>query len=146
MSEINETSSLADSILMNSRPAAPFELSRRLGLDKTITVTNSSGKYAWILFTPSPITYVKSAGIDKIGHVSRDLLGGEIKCQQFGMKHGDHKEVDLDNSHIHYTVFFECDGKWKCPYKDRKINAKIYDINLTPKNVEDALDTDFIPR
>lgn len=36
--------------------------------------------------------------------------------------------------------------KWKCPYKDRKINAKIYNINLLPKNVDESIDTDFIPK
>ena len=64
----------------------------------------------------------------------------------FGIKNNSQKDYELDNSQIYYTVFFNCDGKWKCPYKDRKINAKIYNINLLPKNVDESIDTDFIPK
>jgi hypothetical protein len=71
--------------------------------------------------------------MEKFGNVSFSHIGGEIKCQQFGIKNNNKKEYELDSSKIYYTVFFNCDGKWKCPYKDRKINANIYDINLLPK-------------
>jgi hypothetical protein len=129
-----------------SKSLADFDFSRRLGFDKKIIVNNISGKDAWVVLSPSPITAISSMGTEKLGNLSFSKIGGEIKCQQFGIKNNNKKEYQLDNSQIYYTVFFNCDGKWKCPYKDRKINAKIYDINLLPKNVDESIDTDFVPK
>jgi hypothetical protein len=129
-----------------SRPEAQFNILRRMGFDKTININNNSGKDAWVVLSPSPIINISSLGIDKIGNLSTTSIGGEIKCQQFGIKNNSKKEYDLDNTKLYYTVFFNCDGKWKCPYKDRKIDAKIYDINLLPKNVDESIDVDFVPK
>jgi hypothetical protein len=128
-----------------SKTLADFDLSRRLGFVKKIIVNNISGKDAWVILSPSPISSISTIGMEKV-NVSFSHIGGEIKCQQFGIKNNNKKEYELDSSKIYYTVFFNCDGKWKCPYKDRKINANIYDINLLPKNVEESIDTDFVPK
>ena len=128
-----------------SKTLADFDFSRRLGFVKKIIVNNISGKDAWVILSPSPISSISAIGMEKV-NVSFSHIGGEIKCQQFGIKNNNKKEYELDSSKIYYTVFFNCDNKWKCPYKDRKINANIYDINLLPKNVEESIDTDFVPK
>ena len=128
-----------------SKTLADFDFSRRLGFVKKIIVNNISGKDAWVILSPSPISGISTIGMEKV-NLSFSHIGGEIKCQQFGIKNNNKKEYELDSSKIYYTVFFNCDGKWKCPYKDRKINANIYDINLLPKNVEESIDTDFVPK
>lgn len=127
-----------DDVLHLSRPVADFDLYRRVGYDKKIIVHNVSGKDAWVILSPAPIRHLNAIEINNIGSVSFTHFG-DVKCQQFGIKHNDQKEYDLDTSQIYYTVFFNCDEKWKCPYKDRKINAKIYNINLTPKNVDESV-------
>lgn len=132
--------------LMSCHPVSEFDISRRLGLDKKIIVNNVSGKDAWVVLSPSPINGIASFGIEKLGNLSVTTIGGEIKCQQFGIKNNSIKEYELDNSQIYYTVFFNCDSTWKCPYKDRKINTRLYNINLLPKNVDESIDVDFIPK
>lgn len=129
-----------------SQPKAEFDISRRLGFDKKITVNNMSGKDSWVVLSPTPISSISSFGIEKLGILSFTNIGGEIKCQQFLIKNNTIKEYDLDNNQIYYTVFFYIDGKWKCPYKDRRINAKINNINLLPKNIDESIDIDFIPK
>ena len=131
----------------DSRPMTGFNILRRMGFDKTIYVRNSSGKDAWVVLSPCPIINISSLEIKKIGNLSTTTIGGEIKCQQFFIKtHSGEKQFELDNTKLYYTVFFYCDGKWKCPYKDRKINARYYDINLLPKNVDESIDVDFVPK
>ena len=106
-----------------SQPKANFDISRRLGFDKKIIVNNMSGKDSWVVLSPTPISSISSFGIEKLGNLSFSHIGGEIKCQQFLIKNNTIKEYDLDNNQIYYTVFFNIDGKWKCPYRDRKINT-----------------------
>jgi len=142
MGEINN---LIDVNFLTSRPQANPRIARRLGFDKKIIINNLSGQYAWVVLSPTPIHTLSSVGIAKIGNLSMSRVGGEIKCQQFGIKNNTEKEYELDNNKIYYTVFFKCDGNWKCPYRDRKINAKNYNITLLPKNVDESIDTDFIP-
>ena len=144
MDKDNEKNILAN--LIGCHPISDFDISRRFGFDKKIIVKNISGKDAWVILSPTPINKLTSIGVEKLGSLSVSHIGGEIKCQQFGIKNNTQKDYELDNSQIYYTVFFNCDGKWKCPYKDRKINAKIYNINLLPKNVDESIDTDFIPK
>jgi len=107
-------------------PVAGFEISRRLGFDKKIIVNNISGKDAMVLLSPKPISSISPFELEKLGNLAFSHIGGEIKCQQFGTKNNNAKEYDLDSRQIYYTVFFDFDGKWKCPYKDRKINSIPY--------------------
>jgi hypothetical protein len=127
-----------------SRPKAKYNIFRRVGYDKKIIVNNKSGKDAWVILSPSPITSINSLEIKNIGTVSFSQHG-EIQCQQFFINNSNEKEYDLDTSVIYYTVFFDFNGKWKCPYKNRKIDAKIYNITLTPKNLDESVWHDFTP-
>ena len=121
----------------------PFDLIRRVGLNPVVTINNISGKKAWLILSPAPIMSIGSIGIDKIGQISITTTG-DYKCQQSAISNNTSIEFDLDNSQIYYTVFFDCDGKWKTPYKNRKINTKKYNINLLERHVDNAIEYNFI--
>lgn len=127
-----------------SQPVADFNFGRRIGLNRVVQINNISGKKAWIILTPSPIMGISSVGIDKLGQISFST-SGEYKCQQSGLSNNSIRDFELDNSQIYYTVFFNCDGKWKTPFKDRKINTRKYDINLLERHVEDSIEIELIP-
>ena len=127
-----------------SKTQAKFSLLRRVGLNPSVTITNISGFNAWVILSPAPIQSISSVGIEKLGQITYSS-SGEYKCQQSALSNYDCREFDLDNSAIYYTVFFNCDGKWKTPFKNRKINTRKYNINLLPKHVKSAIDCDFVP-
>jgi len=54
-------------------------------------------------------------------------------------------DYELDTSQIYYSVFFDCDGKWKTPFKNRKINTRKYNINLLERHVVDSIDSSEVP-
>jgi len=121
-----------------------FSFIRRIGLNPVVTVNNISGKKAWIILSPAPIVGVSSVGVEKLGQISFSS-SGDYKCQQSSLSNNTSREFELDNSQIYYSVFFDCDGKWKTPYKNRKINTRKYNINLLERHVNDAIDAEFIP-
>jgi hypothetical protein len=47
----------------NTRQEAPFQLQRRLGMEKVVTISNISGKTAYVILTPSKIKTIESVGI-----------------------------------------------------------------------------------
>lgn len=143
MDKDNEKNILAN--LIGCHSISDFDISRRFGFDKKIIVNNISGKDAWVILSPTPINKLSSIGVEKIGSLSVSHIGGEIKCQQFGIKNNSQKDYELDNSQIYYTVFFNCDGKWKVHFKDRKMNSTKYDINLLQRHVIESVDYDFVP-
>jgi hypothetical protein len=103
-----------------------------------------SGRKAWVILSPAPILSVSSVGVEKIGQVSFSS-SGEYKCPQSAISDSSCREFELDNSEIYYTVFFNCGGKWKTPFKNRKINTRKYNINLLYRHVEESIDCDFVP-
>lgn len=117
---------------------------KQLGLKKNVIVNNISGKKAWIILSPAPVKSISSVGIEKLGNISFSTEG-DYKCQESAISDHSSRDFELDNSQIYYTVFFDCDGKWKTPYKNRKINTKKYNINLLERHVNDAIDYDFAP-
>jgi len=127
-----------------SQPIAEYKFGRRWGLDPVVKVNNISGKKAWVILTPAPIMSISSVGIDKLGQIAFTTTG-DYKCQQSGLSNNSIRDFELDNSQIYYTVFFDCDGKWKTPFKDRKINTRKYDINLLERHVEDAIEIELVP-
>ena len=95
-----------------SLPLADFTLNRRLGLNPRVTITNISSKKAWVILSPAPILSVGSFGVDHIANISFSTTG-DYKCQQLLIVPNKSVEYDLDTSQIYYSVFFDCDGKWK---------------------------------
>ena len=128
-----------------SKTHAKFSLLRRVGINPSVLITNMSGRKAWVILSPAPILSISSVGVEKIGQISFSS-SGEYKCQQSAISDKSCREFELDNSEIYYTVFFDCGkGKWKTPFKNRKINTRKYNINLLWRHVEESIDCDFVP-
>ena len=142
--EIAKSIAIQSVNIQKSTYEAKFSILRYLGFNPVVTVNNISGKKSWIFLSPAPIVSVSSVGLDKVGQISF-ASSGDYKCQQSSLSNNSSHEFELDNSHIYYTVFFDCDGKWKTPFKNRKINTKKYNINLLERHVNDAVDSDFLP-
>ena len=123
---------------------AQFTFERRLGLNPIVTINNISGKNAWIILAPAPIVSVGGIGVDNIANISLSTTG-DYKCQQFLLRNNKSNEYELDTSQLYYTVFFDCDGKWKTPFKNRKINTRKYNINLLERHVADSIVSSEVP-
>jgi hypothetical protein len=113
-------------------------------MNPVVTIHNISGKDAWVILAPAPISSVSGIGVDKIANISWST-SGEYKCQQFLLRNNKRGVYELDVSQIYYTVFFECDGTWKTPFKNRKINTRKYNINLLERHVVDSIDSLDVP-
>ena len=105
---------------VNTRQEAPFQLQRRLGMDKVVTINNISGKTAYVILTPSKIKTIESVGIGA-KDVSFNISftdEGEFLPQQIPILHNTSSEYDLDNSQFYYTLFLlflsDCCLAWIC--------------------------------
>ena len=123
---------------------ARFTFERRFGLKPIVTINNISGKNAWVILTPAPIASVGGIGIDNIANISLST-SGEYQCQQFLLRNNKSNEYELDTSQLYYTVFFDCDGIWKTPFKNKKINTRKYNINLLERHVADSIVSSEVP-
>ena len=141
---LRQLSTLAPVAAALSLEPAEYTFGRRLGLNPTVTINNISGKKAWVILAPAPIVSVGSIGVDHIANISLST-SGEYKCQQFLLRNNKSNDYKLDTSQLYYTVFFECDGKWKTPFKNRKINTKKYNINLLERHVADSIMSSDVP-
>jgi hypothetical protein len=122
-----------------------FSFFRYIGFNRTITVNNISGKDAWIILSPAPIFSIASFSIDNVGGIQFNNTGN-YKCQQSPLKNDSARDFDLDNNQIYYSVFFNCDEVWKVHFKDVKINATKYDINLLERHVNESVSFEFVSK
>ena len=118
---------------------------RRLGIDRSVAINNISGKNAWLVLTPGPISKVGSISIDKLGQLTFNTFG-EYKSQQFSLINNQCSEYDLDNPEFYCTLFLDVDGTWKSPWIDRKMNSRRYDINILERHVLASYETNLIPK
>jgi len=125
-----------------SRAVAPFDPIRRVGISKIVTISNISGKNAWIVLSPSRITAVSSIGIDKLGQLALER-SGELKGQQISIPDESSGEYDLDNGLSYVSLFLNIDGTWKKVWIDRLFNTRKYNINILPKHIKAAIDYNF---
>ena len=126
-----------------SRQPVEFSFGRFFGLNRKISVNNISGEKAWIILAPAPIFSVSSFALDKVGEITF-TSNGNYKCQQSPMLNDTARDFDLDNNQSYYSVFFLCNNKWKVHFRDRKINATKYDINLLERHIKEAVDYEFL--
>lgn len=125
-----------------SRAAAPFDPIRRVGISKVVTISNISGRNAWVVLCPSEITRVSSIGIDKVGQIALER-SGELKAQQISIPNESRGEYDLNNGLSYVSLFLNIDGIWKKVWVDRLFNTRKYNINILPKHINAAIDYDF---
>ena len=131
-----------------TRQTAPFDLTRRIGLNKVVTINNISGKNAYVILSSAPIKTFESIGVG-IKDVSFNLTfsdKGDYKPQQLSILNNTRSEYDLDNSQFYYTLFLHIDNKWKQVWENRRINGRRYDINILERHVSAANEKETLPK
>jgi hypothetical protein len=131
-----------------TRQTAPFDLTRRIGLNKVVTINNISGKNAYVILSPAPIKTFESVGLG-VKDISFNLTfsdKGDYKPQQLSILNNTRSEYDLDNSQFYYTLFLHIDDKWKQVWENRRINGRRYDINILERHVSAANDKETLPK
>jgi hypothetical protein len=131
-----------------TRYIAPFDLTRRVGLNKVVTINNISGKNAYVILSPAPIKTIESGGLG-VKDVTFNITfsdKGDYKPQQLSILNNTRSEYDLDNSQFYYTLFLHIDDKWKQVWENRRINGRKYDINILQRHVLAALDNESLPK
>ena len=131
-----------------TRQAAPFDIQRRVGINKVVTINNISGKNAYVILSPVCIKTVESVGLG-VKEVSFNITfsdKGDYKPQQLSILNNTRSEYDLDNSQFYYTLFLHIDDKWKQVWENRRINGRKYDINILERHVSAANDKETLPK
>ena len=131
-----------------TRQAAPFDIQRRVGINKVVTINNISGKNAYVILSPVCIKTVESVGLG-VKEVSFSITfsdKGDYKPQQLSILNNTRSEYDLDNSQFYYTLFLHIDDKWKQVWENRRINGRKYDINILERHVSAANDKETLPK
>ena len=130
---------------------APFNITRRVGIYKVVTINNISGKDAYIILTRDKIKDVKALGIG-VGAAGVDCNfniefenNGECKPQKLSITNNTRSEYELETSTFHCTLFFNIDGEWKKAWDNRRFNGKLFNINILEKHVTSALSKENIP-
>lgn len=131
-----------------TRQAAPFDIQRRVGINKVVTINNISGKNAYVILSPVCIKTVESVGLG-VKEVSFNITfsdKGDYKPQQLSILNNTRSEYDLDNSQFYYTLFLHIDDKWKQVWENRRINGRKYDINILERHVSAANVKETLPK
>lgn len=130
---------------------APFNITRRVGIYKVVTINNISGKDAYIILTRDKIKNVKAVGIG-VGAAGVECNFDiefenkeESKPQKLSITNNTRSEYELETTTFHCTLFFNIDGEWKKSWDNRRFNGKIFDINILEKHVKSALTKENIP-
>ena len=130
---------------------APFNITRRVGINKVVTINNISGKDAYIILTKDKITNVKALGIGGgvagiEGNFNIEFENnGEYNPQKISITNNTRSEYELETSKFHCTLFFNIDGEWQKAWDNRRFNGKKFDINILEKHVKSSLKKENIP-
>jgi hypothetical protein len=126
-----------------SQVAVKGDIFRRLGFGYEVTITNNSGKDAWVHIAPHRIITIKAAGIDKIGSLEVDIKHNP-RTQKRVVPAGESWHVSLDTNDIYYSAFFDFkDGVYKSNIIDILINTRRCNLVLLPKHVNAARRIEF---
>lgn len=129
----------------------PFNIQRRIGINKVVTINNISGKNAYVILTADKIKTIKAIGLGAgavgiEGNINVEFEdNGETKAQKLSIANNTRSEYELDTSKFHCTLFLHIEGEWKKAWDNRKFNGRRFDINILEKHVQSALDKDNIP-
>ncbi len=129
----------------------PFNFQNALYLDKSVIINNISGKNAYVILTPCPITTVSSfgigsgfAGIEASIDASLDTKG-EYKAQKVSISNNTSSRCELDNTKFYCTLYINDNEQWKKSWDNRKFNGKKFNINILEKHAIAALSENNIP-
>ena len=130
---------------------APFNITRRAGIYKVVTINNISGKDAYIILTTDKIKNVKALGVG-VGAAGVECNFNiefenkeDCKPQKISITNNTRSEYELESTTFYCTLFFNIDGEWKKSWDNRRFNGKIFDINILEKHVKSALTKENIP-
>lgn len=135
----------------HTQVARSFNIQHLLYLDKSVIINNISGKNAYIVLTPAPITTLNSfsigigiPGIDTSIDASLESKG-EYKVQKISISNNTSSKIELDNNKFYCTLFIDIDGEWKKSWDNRRFNGRKFNINILEKHVTSALYKTHIP-
>jgi hypothetical protein len=128
-----------------------FNVKKVLYLEKSVIINNISGRDAYLILTPAPITTLSSlvvgigfAGIEASVDASLDTKG-EYKVQKVSITNNTSSRYELDNNKFYCTLYINDGNQWKKSWDNRKFNGRNYDINILEKHVAAALKDGSIP-
>ena len=141
---------LVDASQKKTLQDAPFNITRRVGIYKVVTINNISGKDAYIILTRDKIKDVKALGIG-VGaagvkcNFNIEYENKECNPQKLSITNNTRSEYELETSTFHCTLFFNIDGEWRKSWDNRRFNGKKFNINILEKHVKSALKKENIP-
>ena len=149
--DIFKNASIVEAPVKQTLQDAPFNITRRVGIYKVVTINNISGKDAYIILTRDKIKNVKALGLG-VGAAGVDCNFNiefenkeECKPQKLSITNNTRSEYELETSTFHCTLFFNIDGEWKKAWDNRRFNGKLFNINILEKHVKSALSKENIP-
>jgi hypothetical protein len=136
---------------LQTEVTAPFNLQRVILIDKFVRITNISGKDAYVILTPAPITTLSAFGLG-IGFAGMDAsvdaeldTKGDYKAQKISIPNNTGGKYTLDNSQFCCTLYINDGTQWKKSWDNRRFNGRKFDINILEKHAAAALDKNNIP-
>jgi hypothetical protein len=126
------------------QPTKDTGLLHKIGIRCNIRINNSCDKNAYVIITPTPITSVASIGVEKLGNIQYEQHG-EYKSEEMMILPGKEKFFELETSKIYISVLIEVeDCKWRQWRKNRLINSKKIDYNISKDAISECIDTSFL--
>jgi hypothetical protein len=132
--------------MMESRiPSADEGLLHKIGFRRNIRISNSSDKKAYVILTPTPIKSISTIGVEKLGNIQYEQHG-EYKSEEMMLLPGKQdKYFELETNKIYISVLIEVEeNNWKQWRKNRLIDSKNTDYNITKDSSDECIDTSFL--
>ena len=126
------------------QPTKDTGLLHKIGIRRNIRINNSCDKKAYVIITPTPITSITTIGVEKLGNIQYEQHG-EYKSEEMMILPGVEKFFELETSKIYISVLIEVeDCKWRQWRKNRLIDSKNIDYNISKDAIEECIDTSFL--
>ena len=125
-------------------PTAVPGFLHRFGFRRNIRITNSCDRKAYVIITPTPIRSISTIGVEKLGNIEYEQHG-EYKSEEMMILPGFEKYFELETNKIYISVLIEIEDKqWRQWRKNRLIDSKTTDYNITQYAPEECIDTSFL--
>ena len=125
-------------------PTADNGILHKIGFRRNIRIHNSCKKNAYVVITPTPIKSISTIGVEKIGNIHYEQYG-DYKSEEMKILPGQEKFFELETSKIYISVLIEVtECNWKQWRKNRLIDSKRIDYNITTDAIDECIDTNFL--